>query len=591
MTVRPSLCPRRSVGVLAALLALGSCRGVPTSLVLSVVTAEGTPPPETVTVRVYGPRALIYEGAPFAVPPGSARVLGTVVVYPPASDILALRIGAIGRTGDAVVAEGVVEVALERARQIGATAVISAVRPPDADSDGVPDPIDDCPFAANPGQEDADGDGRGDACAGSDGGGDDGPPRGKGEPCGGSGGCSSGFCVDGVCCESECAGPCRSCNLPGNAGSCAVVADGQDPRDACHEQPADGCGLDGSCDGAGACRRHRAGTVCRASSCATPLERLAAVCDGNGTCQPPEQRPCAPYVCSGTDCRKDCRDDGDCAPGNSCTGGSCGRRPLGVACSEDLQCESGHCLDKVCCDQAACAGPCRSCTVPGAAGTCSPLRSTDAPRAPGCPKEPAASCGQTGQCDGAGACRRYDAATSCGARTCANGVETAAPACDGKGSCARGATRSCSPYVCNGDSCGTACTLDGDCGKTFYCLDRVCTPRRTPGMTCGENRECLGNSCTEGICCLVPCSSGFYCPGGSCMPKKTLASACTAAVECQTGFCADGRCCDGACQDTCFRCNTSGALGRCSLVPEGQPDPAPAPGCQICDGSGGCRVR
>ena len=41
---------------------------------------------------------------------------------------------------------------------------IRIVEPPDADGDGVPDRRDNCPFDANPGQEDFDGDGEGDAC-------------------------------------------------------------------------------------------------------------------------------------------------------------------------------------------------------------------------------------------------------------------------------------------------------------------------------------------------------------------------------------------------------------------------------------------
>jgi hypothetical protein len=37
--------------------------------------------------------------------------------------------------------------------------------------------------------------------------------------------CASGFCVDGVCCESACTGPCVSCNLPGQRGRCTPNLD------------------------------------------------------------------------------------------------------------------------------------------------------------------------------------------------------------------------------------------------------------------------------------------------------------------------------------------------------------------------------
>jgi len=50
-------------------------------------------------------------------------------------------------------------------RQTGPTPTATPTpRPADSDGDGVPDSVDNCPFAPNPGQEDTDGDGVGDAC-------------------------------------------------------------------------------------------------------------------------------------------------------------------------------------------------------------------------------------------------------------------------------------------------------------------------------------------------------------------------------------------------------------------------------------------
>lgn len=55
--------------------------------------------------------------------------------------------------------------------------------------------------------------------------------------------CASGFCTDGVCCESECTGTCARC---GGTGRCALIASGADPDRE--------CAGDDVCDGAGACR-------------------------------------------------------------------------------------------------------------------------------------------------------------------------------------------------------------------------------------------------------------------------------------------------------------------------------------------------
>jgi hypothetical protein len=579
---------RRRRWALALSLLGASCGGTPTSLLLSVVDITGGPVPEALALRVFDARGLAYQAAALPVPAGQTSVLGTVVVYPPRTDAVALRIDADGMRGGVTVSEGLLVAMLQRGHQVTATIRLAAARALDSDRDGVPDLIDNCLFIDNGSQEDREGDGAGDACGGNRRAGESARP--DGDPCGGGGVCASSFCVDDVCCESDCSGPCRSCHL-GQAGVCAMVPDGQDPGDTCQEQPAESCGLDGLCDGAGACRRHRAGTACRPISCASKVARLVASCDGNGTCQPAEQRPCAPYVCAESDCRTTCRDDADCTPGNTCVGGSCGRKPLGAACAEHSECDSDHCVEAVCCDLASCGGPCHSCSVPGFVGSCKPLRPTDEPRPPGCPTEPPASCGQTGKCDGGGACQKYGPATACGTGTCAAGVESAAPACDGNGACTAGRMRPCAPYFCGTGSCATSCTLDGDCVSGNYCADRTCRPRQAAGAGCASAHECTSNICTEDVCCQIACPDGFYCPGGSCMPKKTQGSSCTGAAECQTGFCADGRCCELACLETCQRCNDPAALGRCFPVPDGQPDTNPPGTCSVCDGAGICRLR
>lgn len=55
--------------------------------------------------------------------------------------------------------------------------------------------------------------------------------------------CASGFCVDGVCCETACDGACEACDGAVD-GSCAPIARGADPDNECAL----------TCDGEGACQ-------------------------------------------------------------------------------------------------------------------------------------------------------------------------------------------------------------------------------------------------------------------------------------------------------------------------------------------------
>lgn len=66
--------------------------------------------------------------------------------------------------------------------------------------------------------------------------------------------CTSGFCSpDGVCCDSICRGPCRSCNLNGFEGTCTFFNASTDPYGECD----DGIECNGQefCDGSGECMR------------------------------------------------------------------------------------------------------------------------------------------------------------------------------------------------------------------------------------------------------------------------------------------------------------------------------------------------
>lgn len=100
--------------------------------------------------------------------------------------------------------------------------------------------------------------------------------------------CASGFCVDGVCCEDVCAGPCHACSAAkkggGVDGVCGPIAAGTDPDDDCAADGASTCKQNGTCDGDGACAIWPAGTVCEAASCSGSAQQAASLCDGLGTC-------------------------------------------------------------------------------------------------------------------------------------------------------------------------------------------------------------------------------------------------------------------------------------------------------------------
>jgi hypothetical protein len=70
--------------------------------------------------------------------------------------------------------------------------------------------------------------------------------------------CASGFCVDGVCCDTAGSGTCASCNPKDKVGTCTPYLAGTDPQDEC-SQGTPPC--QSTCAGVGACF-HPSGVAC-----------------------------------------------------------------------------------------------------------------------------------------------------------------------------------------------------------------------------------------------------------------------------------------------------------------------------------------
>jgi hypothetical protein len=240
----------------------------------------------------------------------------------------------------------------------------------------------------------------------------------NGTTCGAGDECNSGQCVDGVCCESSCAGTCESCNLPGSVGKCAAIAAGQDPAKECKRldpivedagaDPGDGgdggddaaasadagsgglnvpdgglVGEEGpcapSCNGQRACGYPAAETTCGTTFCNDTKQAGRLACDGRGNCAAITLDTCQAYTCGATDtsgaCKTACVSTTDCQDTHYCSAaGKCEpKKGTGVPCSLPTDCQTGYCAGtagaSVCCESE-CTGASTSCTSAGNVGKC-----------------------------------------------------------------------------------------------------------------------------------------------------------------------------------------------------------------------------
>jgi MYXO-CTERM domain-containing protein len=152
-------------------------------------------------------------------------------------------------------------------------------------------------------------------------------------------------------------------------------------------------------------------------------------------------------------------------------------------CASGGACESGHCVDDVCCESS-CEEQCEACDVEESEGTCVAV-----PGAPHGGRDACASDGSPcgGTCDGTtrDECAFPDASTSCGEAICADGMASAPGQCDGTGTCSAGASESCSPYACGEDACLQSCEGDEDCASGFVCAGGACEEPLIPEPDAG----------------------------------------------------------------------------------------------------------
>ncbi len=376
--------------------------------------------------------------------------------------------------------------------------------------------------------------------------------------------CATGFCVDGVCCESACDGICARCNLPGTAGFCEPVPAGSDYDNECTDQPTSTCGRTGMCSGASACALYPVGTTCAPATClGTGTSILADLCDGGGSCLDAGTKTCAPYVCSPATglCLAACGANADCAADHECVGTAC-LRSAGVACSADTECASGFCTDGVCC-RARCGGTCEACDLAGRAGWCDPVPAgQDLDNE--CPVDGVSSCDRTGACSGSRSCALYDAGTTCQAASCTGNTSYLADTCDGAGTCSDGGSQACIGYACNPATglCRTTCSQPSDCQTGYSCIGGTC--RKDAGQACTSGAECATGACCSNVCRDLTSDADNCGACGTVCQQVNGTNACVGSVctpNCNTGY----GTCDGNVNNGCEQSlDTLAHCGACS---------------------------
>lgn len=225
--------------------------------------------------------------------------------------------------------------------------------------------------------------------------------RSDGEVCQTGSECSSGSCMDGVCCESACDGVCESCALEGSKGRCAPIPAGADPEKECVPAPRPDAGANvdegdgvkdggaplnvpdsgltsnedtcvGACDGNRKCAFPGPETTCGTRFCNSSSQSAAFACDSRGRCDL-DLMECGAFTCQESACMVECAKADDCVATHFCnSSGKCQKKLAdGIECGLPTQCASGFCVDGVCCNSECNTIPGGTCKATGKVGVCS----------------------------------------------------------------------------------------------------------------------------------------------------------------------------------------------------------------------------
>jgi hypothetical protein len=392
--------------------------------------------------------------------------------------------------------------------------------------------------------------------------------------------CASGFCGDGFCCNSACTEGCKACDLPTLQGTCSPVAKGSEET---------GCSGTQAYDGAGGCKKKSGqscggATECVSGQCVDStccVDDCAAACytcaNAQGTCAP---------VAKGLP-------DTGCAGTEACDGAGHCRHKDGQACTDPTDCVSGNCVDTVCCDTP-CTAVCHACRAnlkasAANSGQCGLAAAGVDPRG-NCNAEAQTTCGQDGECNGSGWCRKWGYGTSCDTATFCDGNTVRGRICNGDSLCIDNTSGvDCGLHVCRGGGCINPCNADADCVAGNWCNASACVAKQADGTACAEGRQCTSTFCVDGVCCDTLCNG--LCQ--ACKATLKVSGADGACGNAAAGLDPHDQCPDDG-AESCDRNGVCDGTGQCATYPATFTCKPPScdQGARVtwaCDGSGTCQ--